>query len=572
MTAGDPGVETAPMRRYPVWEILHEGPYDSLVDVLLANRSLSSADVSDSPEILHDPFELRDMEAAVERLAAAAGRSEPVLVFGDYDVDGVTSTALLLDYLERVGVPARPFLPDRLRDGYGMRPAALERAMQEGVRPGLIVTADNGIGSFEAIDQARGLGIDVIVIDHHLPEESLPEAVAVVNPNRSDCPYPFKGLAAVGVAFKVIQAASVGRLPEDERRKYLNSLLDLVALGTVADVAPMVGENRLLTRRGLQILRGTRRPGLVALKRAAGASTRIDTSTIGFVLGPRLNSAGRLASADLALRLVRCTSVGEATALAEELDRLNGRRQDLQESGVEEAIEQVESEGMTDARALVVRGDDWHLGVVGLIASRLADRYGRPVLACSGMRGGGLLTGSARSPRGYNLAEGLSRISDLLVEHGGHAAAAGFSLRAESYTALQERMAADAAEHIEPEDLEPTLTIDCRLDARDVSLAALDSISGLAPFGPGNERPRFLVAGCRVERVRTIGRDRRHLKLVVDAGAGLAEAVLWRRGDLAGGVRPGDGVDLACKLERNDFRGANRLQLVVDDLRPATSP
>ena len=555
------------MQRYPIWYLRHTGDYDTLVDVIQANRSLSSDDLSDSPDILQDPFLMRDMDRAVARILKAIRNRERIVVFGDYDVDGVTSTAVLLDFLDRVGADATFLIPERFRDGYGMKPPGVQRALEKGAR--LIVTADNGISSFEAVDEANSAGVDVVVIDHHHPQDRLPEALAMVNPNRADCAYPFKGLAAVGVAFKVVQALSPELLPADERRHYLNSLLDLVALGTVSDVAPMIGENRLLVRRGMQVLGQTERPGLLALKEVAGSVGRpADTTAIGFFLGPRLNSAGRLASAALALNLLRTKDAVEAAQLAAQLNALNAQRQDLQSAGVLEADQQVVSEGLDRRRILIVRGDEWHLGVVGLIAGRLTEKYWRPALVCTDYRKNGIYTGSARSAGGYNIIEAIFRCADLLTEYGGHADAAGFSVPAENYDAFRTRMIEDANRLLPEENLTPRLELDAVLQPCDISLETVSALSRLAPFGSGNEAPLFMANDCRIEKAQAVGQGA-HLKLSLNTGERVCDAIWWRQGERVYELFPGDRVDVAFTLEANTWNGQTRAQLVLEDMRPA---
>lgn len=557
------------MRRYPIWHIRHPGDYDSLADVILANRSLTLMDLSDGSEGLRDPFLMKDMDLAVERILEAIRRRERIVVFGDYDADGVTSTAVLLDFLDRVGADADYLLPDRYRDGYGMKPPGVRRALERGAR--LIVTADNGISSFEAIEAANASGVDVVVIDHHHPPERLPAALAVVNPNRVDCAYPFKGLAAVGVAFKVVQALAQTLMAEGERRSYLNSLLDLVALGSVADVAPVTGENRLLIRRGMQVLDQTTRAGLRALREATGSANRpVDTTMIGFFLGPRINSAGRLASADLALSLLRCQDAGEAAQLAGELNALNTRRQELQSTGMAEAQQQVGEEELDQHRILVVRGDDWHLGVVGLIAGRLADAYWRPAVVCTDARKNGVYTGSARTAGGYNIVQAVFRCADLLTDYGGHADAAGFSFPCENYEAFRDRLIEDADRLLSEDRLTPRLELDVALRPSEISLETVSVLSALAPFGTGNECPRFLLRDCRVESCYAVGQGA-HLKLTLDAGGQSCDAIWWRQGELVYLLSVGDRVDAAFALEANTYRGQTRVQLVLDDLRPANS-
>jgi single-stranded-DNA-specific exonuclease len=564
--------------RYRRWRLRHAGAYDSLREVLLANRELTAEDVSNSPEVLHDPLEMAGMAEAVARIDRAVEREETIVVFGDYDVDGVTSTALLLDYLERIGADARAMLPHRFHDGYGLRPAAVERAAELGA--GLIVTADNGISSFDAVEAAAAAGIDVVIVDHHLPHDRLPEAAAIVDPKRPDCDYPFEGLAAVGLVFKLVQALTGGRMPTAERRRYLNDLLDLVALGTVADVAPMVGENRLLTSRGIRLLERSRlaaragraegRPGLVALMGVADSMGReIDTMTIGFQLGPRLNSAGRLESAELALDLLRAPDAQSATGLAAKLDELNRRRRELQEEGLEEARQAVLAGDPERDRLLVVKGDAWDLGVIGLIAGRLAEEFGRPAVACTAAKGDGTLVGSARTAAGYDIGQAIFRCEEHLIDFGGHAAAAGLTVAEERFDALRDQLVSEAGERLTEEDLTPELELDLELAPRDLSLASVEELRTLAPFGFGNEAPRFLAGDCRVARVRRIGQDGAHLKLELETGAGRHDAVFFRRGDLAGRLPSGSRVDAAFALEANTWQGRTDVQLRLIDLRPA---
>lgn len=555
------------MQRYPKWFIRHKTSYTSLVDVILANRSLTLENLSDGPDILNDPYLMKDMDRIVARILQAIRKGERIVVFGDYDVDGVTSTSVLLDFFDKVGADATFLLPDRYRDGYGMKPPGVERAVKKGAR--LIVTSDNGISSFEAIDAANQAGVDVVVIDHHHPQDRLPDALALVNPNRADCAYPFKGLAAVGVAFKVVQALAQDLISDGaERRHYLNSLLDLVALGTVADVAPMIEENRLLTRRGMQVLEQTERAGLKALKAVAGAANRpIDTTAIGFFLGPRINSAGRLASADLALNLLRSKDFGEASRLAEELDELNGERQTLQSTGVTEAERQVENEGMDQHKILVLQGSDWHLGVVGLIAGRLVERFWRPALVCTDYRKNGIYTGSARTAGGYNIVEAIFRVSDLLTEYGGHAAAAGFSVPAENFSAFRDRLVADAEAHLSDEDLKPQLDVDVVLEPSAISLPTVEMLSKLSPFGAGNEVPRFMAKNCRIADARAVGHGA-HLKLTLDTGEDLCDAIWFRQGELVYELSVGDTVDVAFGLDANTWQGRTKVQMMVEDMRP----
>ncbi len=557
------------MQRFPVWSIRHEGPYESLVDVFLANRSLSESDVTNSPTHLHDPHLMVDLSKAVDRIELAIRSQDPIVVFGDYDVDGVTSAALMLDILDHVGAAATSVLPDRYRDGYGMKVQGVRRAIDQGAR--LIVTTDNGISAFDAIAEAQKSGVDVVVIDHHHPQDILPDAHAIVNPSRPDCPYPFKGLAAVGVVFKVVQALSERFMEGHDRRRYLNDVLGYFALGTVADMMPMIGENRLLTRRGIQVLDQTKHAGLRALKAVTGGKGKpVDATTIAFFLGPRINSAGRLASAQLALDLLRCRQPVEATRLAEELNELNSRRQELQNEGVNEAERRVEDEGVDGKRIIVVHGEAWHLGVIGLIAGRLRERFHRPAIVTSAARGDAYV-GSARSAGGYNMVEGIFRCADLLSEYGGHADAAGFSLPAENYEAFRERITSDADAFLNEADLLPQLDVDVELQPSDLTLQTVETLSAFEPFGPKNEPPRFSLSHCKLSRIDAVGQGA-HLKMQVQAGSQSCEAIWWREGERVYELNQGEVVDLAFGLEQNVWNGRSKLQMVVEDMRPALIP
>ena len=412
------------MRLYPVWNIHHSQPYDSLVDALLAVRSLDQADLNVGPEVMHDPASLCDMDSAVERIVQAIRQREKIVVFGDYDVDGVSGTAVMLDFLDAVGADGAYILPDRHVDGYGLKPPGVERAI--GLGASLIITVDNGISAFEALEVARQRGVDVVVVDHHQQLDHLPDALAIVNPNRRDCTYPFKELAGVGVTFKLVQALSTEFFSPEERRRYLNSLLDLVVLGTVADVMPVLGENRVFVQRGLQILNNTPRPGLRQLKAVSGyAEKPVKTTGVGFHIGPRINVAGRLEKPDIALELIRAKSDGQAAQLADELNRLNARRQALQREGMDEAEALVSREDLARDRIVVVLGE-WKLGIVGLLAGKLCEKHMRPAVVCSDDAGGGVYVGSARSIPAYDISRGIGSCADHLVAYGGHPAAAGF--------------------------------------------------------------------------------------------------------------------------------------------------
>ena len=552
------------MRLYPVWNIVHDDHYDDLVDALLISRSLTRDALKVGPEALHPPELLQDMSTAVERLERAVRGGEKIVVYGDYDVDGVCSTAVILDFLERVGADCDYLLPDRHKDGYGLKPPGVERALEKGAR--LIVTVDNGISAFEALELAAARHVDVVVVDHHQQLEELPRALAIVNPNRRDCAYPFKGLAGVGVTFKLVQALSGAFLQGDERRRYLNDLLDLVALGTVADVMPVLGENRLFIQHGLKIMQQTTRPGLRQLKDVAGYKDKpLKTTSLGFHLGPRINVAGRLETPDLALQLLRASSDGEAAQLADSLNKLNARRQALQREGMQEAESLVSPEDLDRDRVIVVLGE-WKMGIVGLLASKLSEQHSRPAVVCTEDANNGIYVGSARSIPGYDISQGISACAEHLATYGGHPAAAGFSLAADDFEAFRLALIAHANAHISAEDMQPSLDIDLMLKPADLALRTVEQLAELEPFGNGHEAPVFGLDDCRVVSVRQIGKGGLHFKAELEAGGRRCAALWWNQGAQAEAVRPGQRLCAAFTLEEDTYAGNGAVQMVVKDM------
>lgn len=553
------------MRSYPVWHVVCDAGYESVYEALLRSRNLTADDLTVSPQGLHAPELLTGMQEAVERIVRAVGDRERIIVFGDYDVDGVTSTTLMLDFLERVGADCGHILPNRFSDGYGVRNGGIHRALAAGAK--LLITVDNGISAYESLALAQQHGLDVVVIDHHQQTGELPTAYSIVNPNRKDCDYPFKGLAGVGVTFKVVQCASSHFMSGDERRRYLNGLLDLVALGTVADLAPVFGENRILIRRGMKALERTERIGLRSLKAVAKCNRGpLKTGAIGFYLGPRLNSAGRLDSPDLALDLLRCADESSCAKLSGELEQLNGRRRQLQRQGVNEAASIVTESDLESDRLLVVLGEEWHLGVIGLIAGAMAEMHSRPAVICSGAKKDGTYVGSARSIEAYDIVKGICACSDYLETFGGHPAAAGFSLRAERFEEFRACLIDHANAHLTPEDLVPELRIDLMLRHEDIGPATVDEVARLEPFGKGHEPPLFSAADLEVVSCMKVGQQGEHLKLGLRTGRHSTGAMWWRKGELASQLAVGDVVSAAFELEMNTFAQFDTAQMLIRDL------
>ena len=531
----------------------------------MVNRGIDSLDLAHpflepSLDDLHDPFELKDLDRAVARIRAAIERDESILVHGDYDVDGMTSTFLLLSVLRDLGARVEYRIPHRTRDGYGLSSSGVEHAQRRGQR--LIVTVDSGITAHESVEQAREAGIDVVITDHHEPPEVLPKAFAVVNPHRPDCPSSFKSLAGVGVAFKLAEALLRGRGGLERAKEYL----DVVALGTIADVVPLVGENRVLARYGLEQLSRTSRLGLQALIENSGLSgKRISGGQVAFLLAPRLNAAGRMGNAEQGVRLLDARSADEARDIAESLEEDNTLRRQYDEEALEDAAGRVESElGWPDVASIVLWSDKWHPGVIGIVASRLVERFHRPtfLVALDAERG----RGSGRSVRGFDLSEALERCDDLLMAHGGHAFAAGLTIASDRLDAFRERFESLVRETMSPEDFQPRLNVDADLAFNECDLELVRWVDRLSPHGLGNAEPVFRAQDVTVDQATAVGNGR-HLKLRVRDHSGRADAIGFGMGDRLAEVTRAGRCDLAFLPMRNEWMGQARIQLKLKGVR-----
>ncbi|MBF0143255.1 MAG: single-stranded-DNA-specific exonuclease RecJ [Magnetococcales bacterium] len=547
---------------------------------LLASRRLETAAAASaflSPGLgrLVDPLGLGGMEAAVGRLAAALEGGESVAVFGDYDVDGATSTALLVRYFRALDRKLRVYIPDRLTEGYGPNPQAMALLAAEGVR--LIVTVDCGTTAGESLEVAAGLGVDVIVTDHHQGIGEAPKAVAVVNPNQSGDGFPHKELAGVGVAFYLLMALNRelrnrGWFLAGRREPDLKGLLDLVALGTIADVAPLTGMNRHLVAVGLRQALRSRHPGLVALMRGLRLDGGLSVGQVGFHLAPRINAGGRLGQGDLGWSLLATDDQAEAEAIAAILEQSNKERRQIEERILGEAVARIESEGLAELRrGLVVAGRDWHPGVVGIIASRLAERYHRPTVVI-GLDGGESVRGSGRSIPGVDLLAAIQACSGYLQRFGGHKVAAGVTLRAEVVDDFALAFDQAVREGNDPEVFRPFLAVDAALPLREVGPGLFEGLDRLRPFGRGNPEPVFVLEDMAVESARVL--KERHLKCVLrDPRDGTSiEAIAFGvfPGPLGEGLRRAyRGVDLAGTLGLNSFQGRQSPQFLIKDLRIA---
>jgi single-stranded-DNA-specific exonuclease len=503
-------------------------------------------------EDLHDPFLLRDMDRAVERIRVAIALREPIEIHGDYDVDGVTSTVVLNKALELAGAQSGWHIPHRLHDGYGMQPAAVEEAAQRGVR--LIVSVDNGIRAAAAIARANELGVDVIVTDHHLPETELPPALAVINPNRADCSYPNPNLCGAGVAFKLAHAILTrAGWPDRRLNRVLESFLKLVAIATVADIVPLTGENRVIVKHGLNGLGDVRNPGLRALLDAAGFTDRIpDASEVGFRIAPAINASGRMDSAGKAVRMFLTDDKDEANRIARDLIALNTERQTTERAIVKEIFDRCLETPVTDNdAALVLWGDRWHRGVVGIVASRVVERFHRPAIVL-GVENG-VAQGSGRSIEAFHLLDALEGMRELFIKFGGHAHAAGLTLEESSLETLRERMRAWAAERLTPEDLRPTVEIDAVIEFGEIDDALWRALERIAPFGMGNRRPLFAARNVELAGPPQVWKEK-HIRIAAKQGGRTLMMKGWGLSDLADELRLVKTVDIAFEIDR-DFSG-----------------
>ena len=546
-----------------------------IVARLLATRGLVSPEEAQhflSPALahLHSPYLMLGMKAAVERLQTAIERKDPVLIYGDYDVDGTTAVVILKTAIELCGGVTQFHVPHRIRDGYGMKDDVIERAAAEGVR--LIISVDTGIRAFAAAETARRVGVDLIVTDHHLPEthEGIPHALAVLNPNQPDCSYPCKALCGAGVAFKLAQAL----MEATDRQRLLPSFIKMVAIATVADSVPLTGENRVLTKIGLDGLRDPRNLGLKAILEAAqiDLSKPVSTGEIAFRVAPRLNAAGRMDVAEDVIRLFGVKDAAEARTIAQKLSELNTARQQ-EEARILESIDTTlrERPELHDAYCVVVDGDNWHRGVIGITATRIVERYGRPTIVLS--RDGDEAHGSGRSIRGFHLLEALESCRELFSRFGGHAAAVGLGLPCDRIPQLRAALDVYARGVLTPEDFIPTLDYDAAISLHDVSSKLYEGVQLLRPFGIGNPEPVFSAEGVNVTLPPKIIKDK-HLKLRVaqpDGGRNQKswQALAWRMAErcVADPLVVGDALDLAFTLEMNEHPDFGGLELRLADYR-----
>ena len=530
---------------------------------LLFNRGYAAdaearAFLNSKPAHNMSPWALKGMDTAVTRIFQALDAKEKIVIYGDYDVDGVTSTVLLVQTLRAMNANVEAYIPNRFEEGYGLNMDALSQLAEDGVD--LVITVDCGIRSVDEAAHARGLGLDLVITDHHHPGDVLPPALAVINPKQAGDVYPEKMLAGVGIAYKIAEALLEKRPADGLTPAHL---LDLVALGTVADLAPLSGENHALVRKGLKVMRNARRQGLVSLAAVAGVNIKeVNAMNIGFSLGPRLNAAGRLDSALAAFHLLMATDFMQTGEMAQELEMQNQERQKITRE-MQEVAETIALAGGNDAFLLFAVSPEFNEGVVGLAASRLVEKYYRPAIV--GKVDEETTVCSCRSIAEFHITDALDQCADLLVRHGGHAAAAGFTVRNENVGMLLSRLQAIATEKLSGVDLRPVVVADMELALDTLSFEMFEHLQYLEPTGYGNPQPVFVSRDVRVVNSRTVGRDQSHLKLTVSGGGATLDAIAFRLGHLKADL-PAK-VDLLYTFEINEWNGRKSLQLNIRDIQ-----
>ncbi len=508
-------------------------------------------------EELYDPFLMNDMDVAVQRIIEAYETKEKVTIYGDYDVDGITSISVLKSFLTELGMDVEHYLPSRLEEGYGLNNEAVKKVAEQSTK--LLITVDCGISAYNEVEYAKELGMEVIVTDHHECPEKLPRALAVLDPKREDSTYPFSSLAGVGVSFKLIQALSY-RLNLD-RKRYLK-YLDVVCLGTVADIVPLVDENRIIVTYGLILMKQTRKVGLQELIKASGYS-KIDSTTISFGLAPRLNACGRMGKADLALELILTQDRAEAQKIALELNEINKERQEVEKKIISDAIEIIERDKLYENGVIVVGNENWHHGVIGIVASKITETYYKPSILICMENGKG--KGSGRSIEGFDLHGALTECEDLLEKFGGHEMAIGLSIYESNILKLREKLCSIAIEN-KIDELQPVVKIDAEVNSDDISFETIRDLEKLEPFGESNPSPIFMYKNLKVDSVRALSNGK-HLRLVLKDNNFKYDAIAFNMGDKRLSIEIGNKVDIAHSLEINHFNNTDKIQFNLKDIK-----
>lgn len=533
--------------------------------VILLNRGIKTEKavrsyMRKSLEDVHNPFMLDDMEKACDRIVSALSNKEKIVIYGDYDVDGITATATVYKFLKSQGADISYYIPDRFSEGYGINVLAINKIAKSGVK--LMITVDCGITAVGEVEFAKTQGLDIIITDHHTCHEELPKAVAVINPKRADNSYPFSGLAGVGVAFKLVLALAI-RLGLNTKEVFMK-YVDMVALGTIADVVPLIDENRVIADKGINAIENTDNKGIRALMEVASGGKGIDANSVAFFASPRLNAAGRLENAAVSVELMICDDDKRAMEIAEHLDSLNAKRKEIEQEIFEKALAQAETLG-DDQLVYIISGENWNHGVIGIVASRISEMFYRPCILISVENGKG--KGSGRSVPEINLFDALAECEDVLTAYGGHSQAAGLSVSEDKIEEFRKRINEYVKKAVDVDTLVPKLLIDCNLNGASINMQAAKMIESLAPFGEGNEIPVFSMTGLKVCGCQSMGCDKKHLRVRLTDGKNIFNAVGFGMGELEERLSYGTMVSIAFNMNINTYQGNENLQLILKDIK-----
>lgn len=504
-----------------------------------------------------DPFLMNDMDIAIKRIKKAIENQEKVIIYGDYDVDGITSITVLKSFLKDVGLDVDYYIPNRLEEGYGLNKNAIDEIAKKEYK--LMITVDCGISAIEEVDYANSLGIEVIITDHHEPGDELPKALAVVDNKRKDNKYPFRELAGVGVAFKVSQAlAQSMNIREEEYLKYL----DIVCVGTISDIVPLVSENRVITKLGLKLVKQTRNMGLRAIINSSGYS-QINSTTISFGVAPRINACGRMGKAEQALKLLLSKDIYEVNKLTQELNSYNRERQEIEKEIFENVLTKIEQNNLAKNRTIVVGGENWHHGVIGIVSSKITEKYFKPSILLS-FEEDGTGKGSGRSIPGFDLHEALMKCENCLEKFGGHSMAVGLTIKKENLEQFYKEFEKIAEEN-EIENIIPIINVDAKIELDKIDKSVVEDLKQLEPFGEANKTPTFALKNIRIDSIRALS-EGKHLKLTLRENNQIINAIGFNIGELAEAYKIGDKIDIAGVLEINTFNGIDNLQINIKDI------
>ena len=545
-----------------VRELKEKYKINSLLAAILVNRGITDEEkirkfLEPTRQDFYNPYLMKDMEIAVNRIIKAIESQEKVIIYGDYDVDGITSITVLKKFLKDVGLEVSYYIPNRLDEGYGLNKNAVEKIVNEGYT--LMITVDCGISGIDEIDYANSLGLEVIVTDHHEPGESLPKALAVIDNKRKDSTYPFRELAGVGVSFKLCQA--IGMKLELKEATYLK-YLDIVCIGTISDIVPLVDENRVITKLGLLLVKQTKNLGLKSIIDSSGY-TKINSSTISFGVAPRVNACGRMGKAEEALELLLSTDIYKVNELTKKLNEHNRKRQEIEKFIYESAIEKIEKNHLNENRTIIVGGEGWHHGVIGIVSSKITEMYFKPSILLS-FEENGIGKGSGRSIPGFDLHDSLMKCQNTLEKFGGHSMAVGVTIKKENLEEFSKEFEKVAADE-KIEEIPQVLNIDAKVDLNLIDKEMIDSLKELEPFGEANKMPIFAFKNLRIDSIRALS-EGKHLKLTLKEDNKIINAIGFNMGTLAEEYKIGDKIDVAGVLEINTFNGVDNLQINIKDV------